>query len=67
MAIEGVEMAKQMNSVDSIDINLSIGQEAVFVQNGGDYVLDCKMSNSSSSKLDTDFEEVRGILKVITA
>lgn len=66
-AIEGVDIAKQIESVDSIDNNLSIGQEAAFVQNGGDYVLDCKMSNSSSSKLDTDFEEVRSILKVITA
>ena len=65
-AIEGVDMAKRIESVDSIDINLSIGQQASFVQNGGDYVLDCKMSNDSSSALDADFEKVRGILKVIT-
>ena len=65
-AIEGIDMAKRIESVDSINTNLSIGQQASFVQNGGDYVLDCKMSNNSSSILDADFEKVRGILRVIT-
>lgn len=63
-SIEGVVEAQKLDSVVFVEAHANPGEEALFAQNGGRYIVDGILSNSNPEKLEEDMATIRRIIKI---
>ncbi|TAL15196.1 ATP-grasp domain-containing protein [Patescibacteria group bacterium] len=63
-SIEGIEEAQQLTSVVFVEPHAEPGDEALFAQNGGRYVVDGILSNTDPDQLEKDMAKIREIVKI---
>jgi biotin carboxylase len=62
-AIEGIEEARELESVVYVATHAKPGDEALFAQNGGDILADAILSNKDQQKLDEDVAQLRKLVR----
>lgn len=62
-AIEGVEEARQLESVVSLKVNVTPGDWALFADKGGDALAVAILSNSDKAKVEADAAKLRELIR----
>jgi biotin carboxylase len=63
-SIDGIEEVKKLPSTVMVDIQGKPGDEALFTNNGGEYIVDVILSNTDKKRLDKDAVKVRDLIKI---
>ncbi len=63
-SIEGIEESQKLASVVFVEPHADPGDEALFAQNGGRYVVDGILSNNDPEQLEKDMAKIREIVKI---
>jgi hypothetical protein len=62
-SVEGVDEARNLESMVSLNITAEPGDRAIFADKGGDTLAEAILSNPSKSKVEADAAELRRLLK----
>ncbi len=63
-SITGVEESQKLESVVFVEAHAEPGEEALFAQNGGRYVVDGILSNTDPDQLERDMAKIRELVKI---
>lgn len=63
-SITGVEESQKLESVVFVEAHAEPGEEALFAQNGGRYIVDGILSNKDPEQLEKDMAKIRELVKI---
>ncbi|HSW98439.1 MAG TPA: ATP-grasp domain-containing protein [Candidatus Saccharimonadales bacterium] len=62
-AVEGLDEARKLESIVSLNVHVKPGDEALFADKGGGVLIDAILSNADEKKLDADVAELRKVIR----